>query len=247
MTNPNSNIAEKPTSIILCGGKERRFGRSKASACVGGLRVMDRVINVLAPLSHDLIVVTSLEKQDLPVAGKAKIVTDRYPSKGPLGGICTGLMHADSPLAIVVACDMPFLNGVLLNYMLGIADAFDAVIPRLEGEMLEPLHAVYAKSCLREMESQIERGELAIASVFKRLRVRYVAKAEYLPSIPECSRSSISTIPRTSTGPTGLLPNWARLILQKRSAESRKSADDRGGIGLKMTADKFGAGSKSSK
>jgi len=184
MTSLNRETATKPTSIILCGGKESRFGGSKSTACVGGITVMERIIRVLEPLSREIIAVTSPEKRNLPVGIKARIVTDRYPGKGPLGGIYTGLLHTKSHFAIAVACDMPFLNAALLSRMLDIADGFDVVVPRLEGTMVEPLHAIYARSCIHEMKARIESGQLSIAPLFGRLRVRYVTKEEYLPFDP---------------------------------------------------------------
>jgi molybdopterin-guanine dinucleotide biosynthesis protein A len=180
----NDKIATKPTSIILYGGKERRFGRSKATASVGGQMVIERILAVLEPLSSKIVAVTSPEKPDVPVMGKATIVTDSFPGKGPLGGIYTGLQNTEGDLAIVVGCDMPFLNAALLTRMVEMAEGYDAVVPRLAGEMVEPLHAVYARSCLPEMRARLERGELSITQLLKQLHVRYMEKEEYLPFDP---------------------------------------------------------------
>ncbi len=175
----------KATSIILCGGRERRFGSNKALAVVDGKRVIDRVIDQLAPLSGQLLVVTSAEKSDLPLGDRAKIVIDKYVGKGPLGGIYSGLAGADFPLAIVVGCDMPFVNGRLLRYMLGLADGFDAVIPRLDEGMIEPLHAIYARTCMPRMKARLESDQLSVSQLLHEVKVRYVEKAEYLPFDPQ--------------------------------------------------------------
>jgi molybdopterin-guanine dinucleotide biosynthesis protein A len=179
----NEKVA-RPTSIILCGGRERRFGRSKADACVGGRTVIERILKVLQPISGQIIAVTAPHKPELDITGDSDIITDRFPGTGPLGGVYTGLLCADSNLAIVVACDMPFLNSALLAYMLEVAGEFDAVVPRIGKDMLEPLHAVYAKSCLAEMEARLARGQLSITAFLKRMRVRYVEKEEYLEFDP---------------------------------------------------------------
>jgi molybdopterin-guanine dinucleotide biosynthesis protein A len=176
--------AMKPTSVILCGGKALRFGRSKAIASVGGCTVIERIIRVLEPLSSQIIAVTSADKTDIPVVGKAKVVTDVYPGRGPLGGIYTGLLHAQSDLALVVGCDMPFLNAKLISLMLDLADGFDVVAPRLGDGYIEPLHAVYAKTCLMKMRSQLERGQLSTWSVLRELHARYMETEEYLPLDP---------------------------------------------------------------
>ncbi len=145
---------------------------------------MERILHALEPLCDQILVVTASDKLEIETWGRAEIVTDTYVGKGPMGGIYAGLSKADSDPAIVVACDMPFLNTRLLAHMLEMAPGFDAVVPHFEGEMVEPLHAVYAKSCLSEMKAWLERGELSITRLLKQLNVRYVERDEYLPLDP---------------------------------------------------------------
>jgi len=105
------------------------------------------------------------------------MVTDIYPGKGPLGGIYTGLATSDSVHNLVVACDMPFLNQALLRYMIQLSANFDLVVPRWDG-MVEPLHAVYSKSCQAPIESLLKQGVLNIAKLFTLVKVRYVEADE---------------------------------------------------------------------
>ena len=79
---------------------------------------------------------------------------------------------------------MPFLNTALLRYMLDVSEGFDAVIPRLDGGMVEPLHAVYSRTCLPVMKARLERDELAINRLLGELHIKYLEKPEYLPLDP---------------------------------------------------------------
>jgi len=167
------------TGIVLCGGQNRRFGRNKATETVGGQTLIERVLDRLAPLAERSLVIVSSAKANLPVAGKAELVADLSPGTGPLGGIYTGLSRAATPLSILVACDMPFLSTDLLRHMVDVSEGFDAVIPRLEGGFVEPLHAVYSQTCLPKLKTRLERAELAITPLLKELRVRYVERDEY--------------------------------------------------------------------
>jgi molybdenum cofactor guanylyltransferase len=168
------------TTIILCGGKERRFGgKSKANALVDGKRIIDRIIERVQPVSKQIMVVTSAEKTNIPVDGKAQVVIDKYPAMGPLGGIYTGLVAAENPISIVIGCDMPFINNRLLKHMVDIADNYDAVIPRLGKEMVEALHSVYRKTCIPVMQADLESGKLSIYKVIDKLNVRYMQRDEY--------------------------------------------------------------------
>ena len=168
----------KVTAIILAGGKNLRLGRNKAAETIGGKSILERVIERLQPISSQILIVTSAERTEFRGIGKSEILPDLYPGYGPLGGIYTGLVKAKSEHSIVVACDMPFLNTRLLSYMVEQAGDFDAVVPRLDGGMIEPLHAVYSRSCLEKMKDRIESKQLSVESFIKAIRVKYIEQAE---------------------------------------------------------------------
>ncbi len=173
-------------SIVLAGGKGLRLGHEKTLETVGNESLIQRVVFSLSFFNSDIIIVTAA-KQSLPQFfdyPKLRVVTDAYPGKGPLGGIYTGLAASDSFHNLVVACDMPFLNQALLDYMIQISTNFDVVVPRVR-DMIEPLHAVYSKDCLTPIECLIKQGGLSIRDLFTSVRVRYVEAAEISRFDPE--------------------------------------------------------------
>ena len=167
------------TCIVLAGGKGLRLGRDKVQETVGTDNLLQRVLAQLTPFSRDIIIVTAGEKSLPQFNGyqRSRIITDIYPGKGALGGIYTGLAASNSPYNLVVACDMPFLNQALLRYMMELSAGFDLVLPRL-GELLEPLHAVYARSCLAHVEKLLKRGNLEVRALFELVKVKYVEASE---------------------------------------------------------------------
>ena len=169
----------KVTLIVLAGGKNQRFGnvRSKALQTIGGKSLIECVAKRVRPLINQILVATSRKQFNLPVACKAEILVDLYPDKGPLGGIYTGLLASRSSRSLVVACDMPFLNTELLRYMIELSANFDLVIPRV-GNFVEPLHAVYTKSCLVPIEYMIKQGKLSILDLLRLVKVRYLESKE---------------------------------------------------------------------
>ncbi|MCU0846221.1 MAG: molybdenum cofactor guanylyltransferase, partial [Spirochaetes bacterium] len=54
---------------------------------------------------------------------------------------------------------------------------FDVTIPRIGG-WYEPLHAIYAKSCIVAMEKSIQKGNRQIISFFDDVMVRPVTEDE---------------------------------------------------------------------
>ena len=165
--------------IVLAGGKGLRLGRDKALETVDSQSLLQRVVNHLSSFSSEIIIVTAKGKS-LPQFfrnPRFRVVADAYPGRGALVGLATGLAASRARYNLAVACDMPFLNQALLRYMLGLTDGFDLVIPRL-ADMVEPLHAVYARSCLAPIERLLEQGNMRINTLFELVKVRYVEADE---------------------------------------------------------------------
>jgi len=163
------------TSIVLAGGRSLRLGREKAFLEVKGQFLIERIIGRLQKLSEEIIIVS--DEAHRYEGFEATVVSDVYPGKGSLGGIYSGLRKASNPYALVVACDMPFLNLPLVRYMQTLAASYDVVIPRI-GQHTEALHAIYSRNCLPFMEEQLQKGDLKIIRFFPQVRVRYVEQDE---------------------------------------------------------------------
>ena len=129
---------------------------------------------------------TNEEKKDVfsSFESNIKVVTDIFPEKAALGGLYTGLSYSKNNYSVIVACDMPFLNSNLLQYMVNISSGYDTVIPRI-GNYLEPLHAVYSKNCMDTAESLINQNELSIRKLVGLLKTRYVLKKEIMVYDPD--------------------------------------------------------------
>jgi molybdopterin-guanine dinucleotide biosynthesis protein A len=171
-------LAEQAISVlVLAGGQSSRLGENKAFLLLDGQPLVARTVHKLAALSDDLVIVANdrerYEALDLPV----RLVPDERPGVGSLMGIYSGLRAARNRHALVVGCDMPYLNLALLRYMVPLADDHDVVIPRVGG-FLEPLHAIYGRACLPAMKRLLDRGRRQIIAFFDEVRVRYVEEGE---------------------------------------------------------------------
>lgn len=166
--------------IILAGGKSSRFGRNKVVEKIGSQSLLERVVSTLSPLNRETIVVTSKNSPlpQLTFNSSVKTVYDVYPGKGSLGGLYTGLIYSESNYNLVVGCDMPFLNLRLLDYMINLSEFADVVIPKSVNDMLEPLHAIYSKTCIVKIKTLLEQNKLSIFELYPLVTVRYVQNSE---------------------------------------------------------------------
>ena len=190
------------SGVILVGGDSRRMGRDKALLSVAGRPLVQRVAEVLREVTDELLLVGEKAERYTWVGGRA--VDDQGPGSGPLAGIKTALSVARHPYCLVVACDMPFLNADLLRYMLRQAIGWDAAVPRRR-EGLEPMHAVYNRSCLKLVEWMLENGELSPLDLFPLVRVRYLEMHEVAPYDPR-GRSFVNLNTPADLALAGLWP-----------------------------------------
>jgi molybdopterin-guanine dinucleotide biosynthesis protein A len=163
------------SGVVLAGGQSKRMGANKAFLDVGGRPIIERVLEQVSLVAKEVILVANAPNEyahlDCPV------VPDVFSGKGALGGVYSGLKAARNPQVLVVGCDMPFLSAALLRYMILLAPGYDIVVPRTE-KGIEPLHALYAKTCLPIMERMLQHNNLKIVAFFSQFRVRYVEQSE---------------------------------------------------------------------
>lgn len=168
--------------VILAGGESSRMGRNKALLEVNGERMIETAYRRMAELFDEVLLVTNTpESYDFIPCRK---IADIHPGMGPLGGIHAALSSSVAERAFVIACDMPGLNPRLIRELCGIEGGGDVVIPETPGG-LEPLHAVYAKSCLPKMEQMLFAGERRILSFFDLAQVRLVPRGRIAALDPE--------------------------------------------------------------
>ncbi len=136
------------------------MGSNKAFIEFGGRRLIEATVDRLAGLFPEVLIIAN--DLDLYAYLGVKVIRDLIPDSGSLGGIYTGLSAASHLKCFFVACDMPFLNPDLIALLVREVEGWDVVVPRVRGE-LQPMHAVYAKSCLPFIKEAIDMGKLKIA------------------------------------------------------------------------------------
>ena len=92
-------------------------------------------------------------------------VLDRHPGAGPLAGLEAGLSRARADWLAALACDMPRAapEAFLALQDSAIAGGFDACLLETD-EGVEPLFAVYRRTCLEPVRAALAAGERRIAA-----------------------------------------------------------------------------------
>jgi molybdopterin-guanine dinucleotide biosynthesis protein A len=159
--------------IILAGGKNIRLGTNKALLEICGIRILDHIYEVFKVFFSEIILVTNepLLYRYLPV----RIVADFIPNKGPLGGLFTGLSYTNSFLAMVVACDLPFLKSNLIKLLLNNWEShLDLVLP-VTPDGHQPLCALYGIKALGVIKQRLAKEDLKISHIFRYLKKKILS------------------------------------------------------------------------
>ncbi len=192
-------ISEKkpfPISVIvLAGGKSSRIGLDKdkgylpfrGSSLIG--QVILNILSLKTITEHDIIIVGPRDR----FVQYKNIVEDYFPQKGPLGGIYSGLQYSKTFYNLIIGYDMPFVEVNLIEYMTGLMEGYDIVIPTHGQGLLEPLCAIYSKNCLSIIEQNLKKNVLAVRSTFPFLNIRKITEKEIRKFDPElCSFFNIN-------------------------------------------------------
>lgn len=165
------------TGILLAGGKSRRMGEDKRFLFIGEQTLFERTLAVLRSIFQTVCVVIAQDSP--PLEAEVPVFRDLVAGCGSLGGLYTGLKQAHTEYVFVVACDMPFLNPILIRYMVSLRDETDIVMVRLE-QGLQPTHALYSRRCLPVIEGMLQARQLKIQylATHPSLQIRLVAESE---------------------------------------------------------------------
>ncbi len=173
MSEPHRDI----TGVILVGGKSRRMGRDKAFLEVAGRPLFEIVLDLFRESFSRVLLVGNRGER---FAGYGlPVVPDIYPGSS-LGGLYTGLHHAETDRVFVSSCDLPFPSAKVLRHLCSLGEGHDAVVPSTSYGY-EPLFALYAKSCLAPIKAQLDSGEFCAFSYYPQVNVRYVPPQELAP------------------------------------------------------------------
>jgi molybdopterin-guanine dinucleotide biosynthesis protein A len=163
------------TAIILAGGKSKRMGFDKAQMEICGEPIVGLIIKQLRKVFDDIIVVTN--SPDSFKSLDARITQDKLKGFGPLGGIHAGLTLSKSEYAFVTACDMPIISTEYAKYMMGIAkEKLPHAVISEKGDWIEPFHALYSKSLVDDIETNVGKGMYKIFDVLKTKNVIKVSE-----------------------------------------------------------------------
>lgn len=172
------------TAAVLAGGCNTRMnGISKAFIQVEGVKIIDRVLEVLGEFFDETIIISNAPlaffQYDLPV------YSDLLEPRSSLNGVYSALEYAQSSHVLVVPCDLPFLRPDMMRLLLDeFMPGLDVLIPQTAMGM-EPLCAIYSKRCIKPARRLLDRKKFSIKGFFPEVRVKTIPESQLRLADPQ--------------------------------------------------------------
>lgn len=188
--------------VLVCGGGSTRFGDDdKVCFPLAGKPLVRHVADRLVPVIDELVVNCRTDQHEAleeALDGYPHEVTytfDERADAGPLHGIGQGLRGTDETFAVVVACDMPFVDPGFVEYLFEVAEGHEAAIPKQGDERwFQPLQAVYQVDAMcSAIDAAVDEGMDRPINAARKLDVRTVEGEELRDRADEWTFFNVNT------------------------------------------------------
>ena len=193
--------------FVLAGGKSTRMGRDKALLLLRNTTLILRAAEILKPFVFEVTLLAPPKRY-----GKLwpSVVADRWPNQGPLGAVCTGLLHSHAEWNVFLACDIPLVSRRFMDLLIRrvCTASSDAVVPR-DGDEWQPFSAAYHARCREIFVKAFEEGERSMVRLLDKMSVDVITPVDMLTA-------GISPVELTNVNTP---EDWERI---KRLSRSRR-------------------------
>jgi molybdopterin-guanine dinucleotide biosynthesis protein A len=170
-------------ALILAGGENKRFPVIKGFLEVDGKRIIESTIELLSKIFDRVII--SANDPELYFYLSVPMIGDIIEYRGPMTGILSALTIPEVSEIFVTACDMPFINAMLIKYIVDKWEKeYDALIPIFDDKP-QPLLGIYSKRIAKSMEQSIKNGERSLREFLRGINVLYIKEEEVRNIDPE--------------------------------------------------------------
>ena len=173
------------TGIILAGGKSKRMGTDKAFIKLNGKTLLKHSIELIKPFCNSLLI--SSNNPDHEKFGY-KIIPDKFPNCGPIGGIYSCLKKSEPDWSFVISVDSAFVEPEFIKFLISEINEFEAVVP-IHTKGKEPLIALYHKNCLVEIEKMIQSGDFKMHNLLNVIETKFVDAQNWVDKYPQLFRN----------------------------------------------------------
>ena len=167
------------TGIVIVGGGEARRLSGKLERDAGGAPLILRVYGNVRGVFPVTVSARASFSPEVDAALRCPVVVDRWPDRGPLGGMMSTFGTLRYERIFTVAADAPDVTLDVLHALVRAWEPGDEAAVPEHGGSLEPLAALYDRAAfMREGWKAMAGGTYALHRVLEGLRARTVPLPE---------------------------------------------------------------------
>ena len=159
------------TAVILAGGKSSRMQRDKALLPFGEANSLAQFQHGrLSKIFSKVYISSKNNKFDFDV----NVIADRYADSSPLVALISIFETLEELEEVfLLSVDAPFVSKGVIDTLYKNNDSVDVIVAE-SNNGLEPLCAIYHRSCLIEAKKALKAKRHRLQSLFKKLNVKRV-------------------------------------------------------------------------
>jgi molybdenum cofactor guanylyltransferase len=164
-----TNTKRPINGLILSGGLSTRMGEDKRLIQYHGKSQEEYLFELLSHYCSEVYVsLNQNQTTDLP-----HIFDIDLPIKSPIVGILSAFQKNPEMAWLVVACDMPFVNQKVIEYLLKHRNTkkFATAFLNPEEHFAEPLLTIYESRIFTELQEAVQQGKKSPMKVLQSLEV----------------------------------------------------------------------------
>jgi molybdenum cofactor guanylyltransferase len=151
----------KVTGVILAGGLARRMGnRDKGLAEFNGKPLVSYAIVAMRPIVDELIINANRNMEEYRRFGLPVIADQTDSFDGPLAGILTACVYAQSGIVLVAPCDSPFFEQRHCHKLLSAREEHGANIAvAFDSERIHPVFLALKVDLMADLQAYLHSGQ----------------------------------------------------------------------------------------
>ncbi len=160
------------TAVVLAGGRSSRFGSDKLAFEIDGRTMLDLAVAAVGAVTSRVVLVLA-PGVEMPLAlasADAEHVHDAMAFEGPLAALAVALAGIETPIALVVAGDMPRMVPAVLRRLASTVGADRPAVNLEVPRRVQPLPmAISVEAARPAAAALLERGERSLRALLTEL------------------------------------------------------------------------------
>jgi len=153
----------KVTGVVLAGGLARRMNnQDKGLVLYRDKAMITYALNAMKAVADSVFINANRNLDQYKQFGYPVISDQTNTFDGPLAGVLSTMMHADTDIICVMPCDSPLIKAVhLLKLIQAIDDTVDIAVA-FDGERIQPVFFALKSSLQQSLQNYLNQGDRKI-------------------------------------------------------------------------------------